>query len=72
MHVRNESREIILKIDIKVHNLNMKIDMIHDNEEEVKKKFFIYSNEVVIEREFMTLHRKPHSSTNSRLKSKYS
>ena len=63
--MRDKSKKIILKIDIEVHNLNMKIDMIHDDEEEVKKKFFIYSNEIIIEREFMTFHRKSHSNTNS-------
>ena len=70
--MRNESREIILKIDIEVCNLNMKIDMIYDDEEKVKKNFFIYSNEAIIEHEFMTLHWKSHSSMNSQLKSKYS
>ena len=65
VYVRDESRKIILKIDVEVHNLNMKIDMIHDDKEKVKKKFFIYSNKVIIEREFMTLHRKSHSNTNS-------
>ena len=65
MHVRDKSREIILKIDVEVHNLNMKIDMIHDDKEKVKKKFFIYSNKVIIEREFIILHRKSYSNINS-------
>ena len=53
--MRNESREIILKIDIEVCNLNMKIDMIHDDEEVIFFDFF-YSNEIIIEREFMILY----------------
>ena len=54
IYMTNESREIILKIDIEVCNLNMKIDMIHDDEEVIF--FFIYSNEIIIEREFMILY----------------